>query len=65
MDAALAPHAHHIEVLAPLAGPDSSPLPQLRACARLRRLTLRHARAEALLSLTELTLLQVLDATGE
>lgn len=65
MDAALAPHAHHIEVLAPLPGPDSSPLPQLRACRRLRRLTLRHLRAEALPALAGLTALQALDATGE
>lgn len=64
MDAALAPHAHHLEVLAPLPRPDSSPLPQLRGCRRLRRLTLRHARAEALPALAALTALQALDATG-
>lgn len=65
MDAALAPHVCHLEVLAPLSpGSFSSPLPHLPRCPRLRRLTLRHIRAEALPALRGLTALQALDATG-
>lgn len=66
MLASLAPQARRIEVLAPLRGPQSSPLPQLeRHCGRLRCLTLHHIHADALPAVGRLTALETLDATGE
>lgn len=62
MQRALAPHAQHIEVLAPLPALSDSPLPQLAACRRLRRLALRHIHAAALPALGALGGLESLDA---
>lgn len=62
--AALVPHARSIEVLAPLPGPGSSPLPQLALLPRLRVLTLRHMNASALPSLAGLTTLEALNTIG-
>lgn len=62
MQGALTPHARHIEVLAPLPAPDSSPLPQLPSCWRLRHLVLRHIHTAALPALEALGGLVSLDA---